>query len=156
MPTFRARIAIFLGITRRTPSAVTNYPLGVMSSRGGRIREAPSAGRRPAIRSIIAQQLADVKNYFEPNLKRSSRRRRRIVVAHGGTCPDVFDRERAGKIGPSPRPSPARGRKKSRGPRRPEVLRRRGTASRPLCANCRRTRKGRASPTPTLTTPYAW
>ena len=27
---------------------------------------------------------------------------------------------------------------------------------RPLRVHCRRTKKGRASPTPTLTTPYAW
>src|SRR5271157_1079049 len=49
----------------RTSSALTSNPLGILSSRGGRIREASSAGRKPAPGTTIAYQVADVKNYLE-------------------------------------------------------------------------------------------
>jgi len=48
-----------------TSPTVTSNPLGILSSRGGRIREAPSAGRTPELTLIIAYQISIVKNYFE-------------------------------------------------------------------------------------------
>src|SRR5271157_17056 len=49
-----------------TPACTASYPLGILSSRGGSIREAPRAGRRPARTLILAYSIPDVKNYLEP------------------------------------------------------------------------------------------
>ena len=55
-----------IGTPGRTASTLTSHPLGILSSRGGRIREAPCAGRMPAHALTIAYPISDVKNYFEP------------------------------------------------------------------------------------------
>ena len=75
----------------------------------------------------------------------------RKIVAHGATCPDVFDRRPLGNR-PPPGPSPARGERNHVDPHGREAFRRRGIrqpTDRPLVPHLPCGTPGRASPNPT-------
>ena len=49
-----------------TLPSFTNYPLGILSSRGGNFREEPGVDRTPYLTLIITHMITDVKDFASP------------------------------------------------------------------------------------------
>ncbi len=82
----------------RTPPATASCPLGILSSRGWRIREAPRAGRRPARAFILAYSVPDVKNFFEPTQNGLRYPPAETLAKSGSALPGVLGGLRAGLV----------------------------------------------------------